>query len=289
MFKANNDSWFHNSKNLRRNHRRPGFTLIELLVVIAIIAILAAMLLPALTLAKEKAKGAQCLSNLRQISIATKMYADDNRDRYLFGKNGAIPNGGEWVLNPNSTVLRKAVDELGNVDGDAYWGLGYYQYFSGNRKLFACPNGQVVDEWHDAGLYYPKEYWANSSYGMCRYLIQAYPGQGSQYGSGGGLLKVTTLLSPNTTIMCQDATEQLMEGEEDSLGLFPGKTSILDQWESLKSLYGNKDMSMGWWRHSKACNTLWVGGHVSRIKYVTRKVGVDYRWYTGERPLKMPN
>lgn len=75
---------------------RPAFTLIELLVVIAVIAVLAALLLPALSRAKEKGRNSACQSNLHQIGIALRMYADDDEQGWLPG-TAHIGTNDSWV------------------------------------------------------------------------------------------------------------------------------------------------------------------------------------------------
>jgi len=99
--------------------RRRAFTLIELLVVIAIIAILAAMLLPALAGAKEKAKRIACVSNIRQAILSVHMYGQDHRERVPSGRD----NGGQWHSIRISSV--------------SYSNLVAY---TGNFEIMDCPN-----------------------------------------------------------------------------------------------------------------------------------------------------
>jgi prepilin-type N-terminal cleavage/methylation domain-containing protein len=134
------------SHQLKPGHRTgaAGFTLIELLVVIAVIAILAALLLPALARAKQKAIVAYCLNNQKQLVLAWKMYADDNSDRIV----GAACNASsDWRISPagsgfvipilppgvsSGQDVNKFLDEQGFMQG------GLYKYCK-NADVIHCP------------------------------------------------------------------------------------------------------------------------------------------------------
>jgi prepilin-type N-terminal cleavage/methylation domain-containing protein len=115
---------------MKIKRRRGGFTLIELLVVIAIIAILAAVLLPALNKARERAQQAQCISNLRQWGAAFQVYAADN--------NSGLPCDGMSAANqPNGTIIQSGGEYCGEAEPPSGTPMDPFAWFNELPGLMA--------------------------------------------------------------------------------------------------------------------------------------------------------
>jgi prepilin-type N-terminal cleavage/methylation domain-containing protein len=225
---------------------RHGFTLIELLVVIAIIAILAAMLLPALSKAKSRAKQTQCLNNARQMGFAAHLYTGDYREEYPLGvdiqtgqgiKNWTDPSAWHMLLLP---YLGIKVDL--NASGGTVLNI--------SPRVFACPEERVTDTFPEAnGVQFQASYRANA------YMFR------TTAGGNRNPLRTTQVPAPTMILMITEKTYASWDFQTSATDI----QSCLNNWNSTST--SQKDfLTSGFGRHAGNTIATAADGHSTVLK-----------------------
>ena len=260
------------AKRHTRNKSR-GFTLIELLVVIAIIAILMAILMPAMRRVRESAKALSCRSNLRNIGMAVRLYLNDYERRLP----PRLSDNRHLWFEADRTTYRKA----GSTD--TYWGVWYKDYLK-ETKIFGCPSlqriaGNLIYQYNDFPD--PSDVIQHAAYGQ-----NSHPGARHR--------KVSTVYRQDEFVICTDHAEPRPEcGTSDGFhnGGVRGAMNLTSYRQgggrshTYRQIFRHKIRKGDPYETGGRANILWLDGHVTELFETT---GDDFpeRWYSGDKSVR---
>ena len=253
---------------------RNAFTLIELLVVIAIISILAAMLLPALSRAKDRARTLVCLANLKQLQLCAHLYVGDNNDFFVpnnsvvdissSGADGSLTNGVSWLPDQDADT---EINPSNIINGLLFT-------YNTSLPIYHCPADLSTLQTPD-GQPLPQLRWR--SYNMSQ-SINGFPGGDPENFYLPSWEKSTQVVQPPLSSLFVLIDENADTIEDAEYGMPPANSPYFDP-----------DI---WWdmpsdRHGQGANLSFADGHVEHWKWVAPKVFYD--WLQPPSAAEMPD